>query len=149
MTAPETNTRKRHSRYSSCLSVCPYRKNRLPHIFWRKNSARRTKYSVASHASCQAAVLVLPIFISLIKDKYWRYWLRLCNSRLPMLVVSVTLQLPASRVISAYAKLSPVRMRNLACFDFWLNAWLCFIDADWLPTLAAVNHYAPPASIHV
>jgi hypothetical protein len=40
-------------------------------------------YSATSHASCPARVPLFPIFISLFKNMYWRYWLQVCTIRLP------------------------------------------------------------------
>jgi hypothetical protein len=68
-------------------------------------------YSVASRASCPDGVLYSAIFITLLKKKYWRYWLQACTIRLPHACsFSDTVQI-SSRCVCVYVCLTVARER--------------------------------------
>ena len=87
-------------------------------------------YSAAFQATSPGGVYILRDFHTLVKKKYWGYWLQVCTIR-PLHVCrfsgSVRIH---SRLVEAYASLSGRNGGNMSCYVIRFNACLCSMPAD-------------------
>jgi hypothetical protein len=96
-------------------------------------------YSAASQATSPGGVYILRDFHTLVKNKYWGYWLLVCTIRLLHVCRFSGSVCIRSRPVEAYAGLSGRNGGATSCYVIRLNA--CLFSASWFPPADALNHF--------